>query len=211
MSSPILRQVDLANALTLTGLMLTVLSMVLAVQGHVHAALLALMAAGITDLFDGFVARRTRRTDLQAEVGKHLDSLVDVCSFGFGPAVLGYSYGLRHPVAVVVLMAFVGAAAMRLAYFNSVGMTSEGDDRTFTGLPVTYVALVLPLGFLATLVWPADLVKPALMGLYLALAVAMVSGVRIVKPRGIWYAIFPLIALVLAGIYGWALITGRAA
>lgn len=211
MSSPILRQLNLPNALTLTGLMLTFLSATFAVRGQFYAAILCMMWAGITDLFDGFVARKVRRTELQAEVGKHLDSIVDVCSFGFGPAVFAYCYGLRHPAAVVLLLAYVGAAAMRLAYFNAAGMTSEGDERYFTGMPVTYAALFIPLGFLATLAVPATSVRWGIAGLYLVLAAMMVSGLRIIKPRGVWYGIFSAIALVLTGVYAWAIATGHAA
>lgn len=211
MSSPILRQLNLPNALTLLGLMLTFLSAVFAVQGEFYAAILCMMYAGITDLFDGLVARKSRRTELQAEVGKQLDSIVDVCSFGFGPAVFAYCYGLRHPLAVVLLMAYVGAAAMRLAYFNSVGMAAEGDNRYFTGMPVTYAALFIPIVFLATLVLPAPTVRWALAGLYLVLATLMVSGLRIIKPRGVWYGIFSAIALTLTGVYAWAMATGHAA
>lgn len=211
MSSPILRQLNLPNALTLAGLMLTFLSATFAVRGQFYAAILCMMYAGITDLFDGFVARKVRRTELQAEVGKHLDSLVDVCSFGFGPAVFAYCYGLRHPAAVVLLMLYVGAAAMRLAYFNAAGMASEGSERYFTGMPVTYAALFIPIAFLATLALPAEAVRWGLAGLYLLLAALMVSGLRIIKPRGIWYGIFSGICLVLTGTYAWAIATGHAA
>lgn len=211
MSSPILRQLNLPNALTLTGLMLTFLSATFSVRGHFYAAILCMMYAGITDLFDGLVARKVRRTELQGEVGKHLDSLVDVCSFGFGPAVFAYCYGLQHPVAILLLMAYVGAAAMRLAYFNAVGMASEGDERYFTGMPVTYAALFIPIGFLATLALPAHTVRWGLAGLYLVLAALMVSGLRIIKPRGVWYAIFSAICLVLTGVYAWAIAMGHAA
>lgn len=209
MPSPILRQLNFPNAITLSGLMLTFLSAVFAVQGRFYPAILCMMYAGITDLFDGFVARRTERTELQAELGKQLDSLVDVCSFGFGPAVFAYCYGLRQMAAIALLMFYMGANALRLAYFNSVGMTSEGDEKYFTGMPVTYAALFIPIAFTASLFLSASTMQGVLAGLYLVLAMAMVSGLKIVKPRGVWYGVFGLVALVLTVVYAVAMATSR--
>lgn len=100
MFSPILRQLDLANTLTLTGLIVSFCSAIFVVRGQFYVAIVLMMVAGIIDLFDGLVARKIIRTDLQADVGKQLDSLVDVCSFGFAPAIFAYCYGLNGPIAI---------------------------------------------------------------------------------------------------------------
>jgi CDP-diacylglycerol---serine O-phosphatidyltransferase len=201
MSSPILRQLELANAFTLTGLLATLGSAVLAIRGQLHGAVVLMMAAGLVDLFDGLLAKKraARRTELQSKVGAQLDSLVDVCSFGFGPAVFGYCAGLRHPALVLLLGLFAAAAALRLGYFNVAGMSEGG--RYFTGVPVTYAALVVPLVFTASLWLPSLAARSALAATYAALAAAMVSSLKVPKPRGLWYAIFPAMAVVMAGVH----------
>jgi CDP-diacylglycerol--serine O-phosphatidyltransferase len=208
MPGPILSQLDLANGLTLIGLLLSVFSSMFAVQGQFYAALICLIYAGIIDLFDGFVARKIQRTELQSQVGKQIDSIVDVCSFGFAPVVFAYCFGLRDPLSVTVLMVYVGAVAMRLAYFNCAGLSLEGSEQYFTGLPTTYAALFIPVTCLASFALPDPLMKIVLDSLYLALAIAMVANFKMLKLRGIWYGIFSLIAIAGTGIYAWAIAVG---
>jgi CDP-diacylglycerol--serine O-phosphatidyltransferase len=208
MFSPILRQLDFANVLTLIGLGFSFFSAIFAIQGQFYVALICMMSAGIIDLFDGLVARKTMRTDLQAEVGKHLDSIVDVCSFGFAPAIFAYCYGLNDPISITLLVFYVLANALRLAYFNTTGLVTNVGEDYFTGLPVTYSALFIPLIFTASFLLPVQVMKILLDGLYLLLASAMVANFKMIKLRGIWYWIFSLGALMLAGIYSWAIIQG---
>lgn len=200
--SPILRQLDPANGLTLGGLTLSFLSVTFAVRGQIYPAILCMMYAGIADLFDGFVARRMHRSDLTKQVGKHLDSLVDVCSFGFAPAVFGYCFGLRDPLSVAILAAYVACNALRLAYYDSTGL--EGGT-AFTGLPVTYAALVIPVAFTANLAFATETTRWILLTTYPILGAMMVSGLRIPKPKGAWYGLFGLLALALTGVYVWAM------
>jgi CDP-diacylglycerol---serine O-phosphatidyltransferase len=209
MLSYILRQVDFANFLTLIGLSFSFYSAVFAMQGNLYASLILMMYAGIIDLFDGFVARRIQRTELQSQVGKQLDSIVDVCSFGFAPAIFAYCFGLQNPLSIVVLILFVGATALRLAYFNSTGLLKEGSEEYFTGLPVTYTALFIPLIFTSNFVLSDSTMKILVNCLYLLLAIAMVANFKMLKLTGIWYRLFPLGALILTGVYSWAIITGR--
>lgn len=208
LASPILRQLDVANGVTLLGLKLSLLSVVFAIHSNFHAAALAMIYAGIVDMADGFIARKLQRTELQAEVGKHLDSLVDVCSFGFAPAVFAYCYGLNRPWELAILMIFLGANALRLAYFNSVGMTTEGHFRCFTGLPVTYSSLFVPLAFALSFIWPAGIMKGLLTGLYLLMALLMVSNLTIRKPRKLGYVVLLALASGLTILYGRALLVG---
>jgi CDP-diacylglycerol--serine O-phosphatidyltransferase len=214
LGSPILAQLNLPNSLTLTGLALAFLSAGFAVKSQFYAAILCMIGSGIADLFDGFVARKTVRTDLEMAVGGQLDSICDVCSFGFGPAVFAYCYVWNEtpaavpPFVLAVLIAYICANALRLAYFNAVGLSGEGDTQYFTGMPVTYAALFIPIAFLWNFFLQGGEMIIVLTGLYAALGVAMVSGRKIPKPRGAWYGIFAALALVMCGIYGWALFKG---
>ncbi|MBI6547026.1 MAG: CDP-alcohol phosphatidyltransferase family protein [Cyanobacteria bacterium NC_groundwater_1444_Ag_S-0.65um_54_12] len=204
--SPILRQLDLPNLFTLTGLALTLLSITWSIQGRFALAILGMMYAGLFDLFDGVVARKIlERTPLQTAVGKQLDSLVDLCSFGLGPVVFAYCYGLQSFWEILLLLFYLVACASRLAYFNCTGMASEGKTAFFTGMPVTYAALWIPLAFTIHLGCPASLVRPWLAIWYGGIAAAMVAGWKIPKPRGSWYGVFGFLALLLTAYYAWAI------
>lgn len=188
---------DAANAITLTGLAAALACAFLAVSGHSAYAVVALMVSGVCDLFDGVVARRLNRSEQQQAFGGNLDSVVDACSFGFAPVVLMYATGFNGPVAVALLVLFAICVVWRLAYFDTVGMTTVGSAQYFSGLPVTYVATFLPLAFLsgfAGVAWFQACTGIAVIGLSLA----MVSRIPIRKPSGIFYLLFPLAGIALA-------------
>ncbi len=208
MLSPILRQIDLPNAFTLTGLMLSFISVIFALQGQFYAAIIFMIYAGFTDLLDGVVARQTKRTELESEVGKQLDSIVDVCSFGFAPAIFAYCFGLQDLLSIAVLIFYIAMNALRLAYFNSTGLSGAEGEEYFTGMPVTCAAMFIPLTFTASFALSDSTMKLVIEGLYLLLAIAMVADFKILKIRGIWYGICALGALALTGVYGWALTVG---
>jgi CDP-diacylglycerol---serine O-phosphatidyltransferase len=202
--SPILRQLDPANFLTLLGLISSLISAIFSIQHQFYTALIFMILAGIVDLFDGFVARKIQRTILQSETGQQLDSIVDVCSFGFNPAIFAYCFGLQSGFEIPILMGYISATALRLAYFNCNGLDQEGEAQYFTGMPVTYAALFIPMSMLLSFNVPTSTMTSILCCLYLLLAAAMVSSFKILKLRGIWYRIFALGAIAMSGIYLWA-------
>ena len=203
MFSPILKQLDLANFFTLTGFTVSFFAVVLAINGKFNLAIICLIYAGIVDLFDGFVASKIDRTELQAAAGKQLDSLVDLCSFGFAPALFAYCFGLQDWLSIVILILYLGANALRLVYFNNQGLTEQEEQEYFTGLPVTYAALFVPTIFTANFVLPHTQMKLVLDGVYLLLAIAMVANFKIRKLKGVWYVIFGVGAIALTGIYSY--------
>lgn len=103
-------------------------------------------------------------------------------------------------------MVELGANALRLSYFNHQGLADRGEQEYFTGLPVTYAALFIPLFFTASFVLPQAQMKFVLDAVYLLLAIAMVADFKMLKLRGIWYGIFAVGAVALTGVYGWAII-----
>ncbi|MBE9144080.1 CDP-alcohol phosphatidyltransferase family protein [Planktothrix mougeotii] len=208
MFSPILRQLDLANSLTLTGLVLSFFSVLFTVNGYYNQALICMMYAGIIDLFDGFVAKKISRTELQSEVGKQLDSIVDLCSFGLSPAIFAYCFGLNDLLSITILIVYLAATTLRLAYFNATGLINERNEQYYTGLPVTYAALFIPLVFTARFVLPDNIMKLVFDGLYLLLALAMLGNFKMLKLVGIWYAIFTFGAIGLTAVYIWAIALG---
>lgn len=191
---------DVANALTLLGLVAAVACAILAISDQLSYAVVALMISGVCDLFDGVLARRCNRSEAQAEFGVRLDTIVDACSFGFAPVVLMYSAGLRGIWEVPLLVFFLVCVVWRLAFFDLVGLQRVGKQRYFVGLPVTYVAMFLPLAFLAGF-WGELCLRGCVAITIVGLAVAMISTARIRKPSGVFYVLFPASGLVLAFVF----------
>lgn len=194
---------DLAVVFTLAGHVAGFLCMVFAASGRIYEALLALVAAGFVDFWDGWLARKLHPGGVRTVMSSRLDAVVDGTSFGVAPALLGWAWGLRAPWQVALLALFAAAAALRLGHNASQPHTVIDGRRHYVGLPVTYVALAVPWAFLGTLLVPRAALGPALAGLYGLLAGLMVSGLRFPKPRGLGYVAYTAAGLVPAAIFAW--------
>jgi CDP-diacylglycerol--serine O-phosphatidyltransferase len=110
-------------------------------------------AAFIFDVLDGRIARWRQQ---HSALGRELDSLADVISFGVAPATLAFAAGMRSALDAVVLAYFVCCGVSRLARFNVTAETlAEGSDagkvKYFEGTPIpTSVVLT---GVLAYCSW----------------------------------------------------------
>jgi CDP-diacylglycerol--serine O-phosphatidyltransferase len=193
--------IDAANLLSLAGLSAAVLCALLAADGRVRFAIIALAVSGVCDLFDGALARRLDRSPQAKQFGATLDLVVDGCSFGLAPAVLLHGVGLRSAPEIALLLAFVCCAAWRLAYFDTVGLVLEQDGRYYHGLPTTFVALIVPLACLAGFYGQAPLRVAAAFATG-GLAVAMVSPLRIPKPAGRVLLVFPVLGVIVILTFG---------
>jgi CDP-diacylglycerol---serine O-phosphatidyltransferase len=112
-------------------------------------------AAFVFDVIDGRVAR-WRRT--HSALGRELDSLADVISFGVAPAALGFAAGLQGGWDWLALIYFVCCGVGRLARYNvTAEELSEGKDKVayFEGTPIP--TSVLLTGLLALAAWQARL------------------------------------------------------
>lgn len=188
--------INLPTLITFLGVVLALAALVLALEGSPNIAWVCFIGAGLADLFDGLVARKTRMTAEQAKLGVQIDSLADMVSFGIVPAGLLYIMGLSGGITdYVFLCLYVLAVSQRLAYFNVHGM-SDGAQTHYTGLPVTYSALVLPLLYIFQDAFLSDYAGLILMKTCLILlTVLYVSKLPVPKPVGVMYGIFPLIAI----------------
>jgi CDP-diacylglycerol---serine O-phosphatidyltransferase len=97
-----------------------------------YLAALAICFGFFFDTFDGRVARLTKT---QTDLGRDLDSLADVITFGAAPALLVYRWGLTNFGRVGVLVAglFVCAGALRLARFNVLSRREEAGGQKAPG------------------------------------------------------------------------------
>lgn len=195
------RFIDAANLLSLAGLSAGVLCALLAANGSVRFAVIALCVSGLCDLFDGALARRLDRSPSAKQFGAALDLVIDGCSFGIAPAVLLHTVGLRSAPEIALLVAFVCCAAWRLAYFDTVGLVLDQDARSYHGLPTTFVALIVPIACLAGFYGQVPLRVAAGIATA-ALALAMVSPLRIPKPAGGMLLVFPVLGVMLILTFG---------
>jgi len=109
------------------------------------AAALVLVAL-VFDVLDGRIARWRNQA---SAMGRELDSLADVISFGVAPAGIAFAAGLRSTLDQVILMYFVGCGLSRLARYNvtAEALAAEtGKVRYFEGTPIP--TSIVPLGLL---------------------------------------------------------------
>ena len=125
----------LPNALTLINVCIGLSSIKFALDEKFELSIIAIIFAAIFDALDGRVARMLKGTSL---VGKELDSLADLISFGVAPAFIMYFWSLNNlgKFGWLLTMIFVVCVALRLARFN-VSSNSEPSwrDNYFEGVP----------------------------------------------------------------------------
>lgn len=186
---------------TLLGLFLSLSAIYFALHQKMNMALILLMYAGIADLFDGFVARRCELSELDRRFGVQIDSMVDVVSFVIAPMVMGYQMGMDTWWALLALIFYSYAGVMRLAVFNA----EQKDDTPVThyrGLPVTYMAFILPLTLLLFSHWaPSWMLSTVLFLLFAGVGVLFIYNTKIPKPRGMVYAVAPLVVLSATAVF----------
>jgi len=131
-----------ANVITLSNLTLGGFAIVFGLNGNLRLSLLLIFLAALTDRFDGMVARKF---NIESDLGKQLDSMSDIISFGVAPALLLYQ-GILHEFGgpgTFFTVFYIGCSAFRLARFN----ISENNGY-FTGLPITAAGCLATFSFL---------------------------------------------------------------
>ncbi|WP_426166035.1 CDP-diacylglycerol--serine O-phosphatidyltransferase [Polaromonas sp. DSP2-3-2b2] len=111
---------------------------------HIYFACWLVVAALIFDVLDGRVARWRQKT---SAMGRELDSLADIISFGVAPAVIAYGCGMQGLYDRIILAGFVACGVSRLARYNvtAESLTGDGDKvKYFEGTPIpTSLVLVM--------------------------------------------------------------------
>ena len=128
-------RVILPNIFTLVGVCIGLSSIKFAFDGNFQFSVIAIIVAGIIDGLDGRIARLIRGT---SKVGKELDSLTDVISFGVAPAFIMYFWKLNQlgRIGWFICLIYVVAVALRLARFNvSASDDPSWKDNFFEGIP----------------------------------------------------------------------------
>jgi len=128
-------RVILPNILTLVGVCIGLSSIKFAFDGKFELSIIAVIVAGIIDGLDGRIARLIKGT---SKVGKELDSLTDVISFGVAPAFIMYFWSLSEigRLGWLISLIYVICVALRLARFNvNSEVESSWKDNFFEGIP----------------------------------------------------------------------------
>ncbi|MGL4993142.1 MAG: CDP-diacylglycerol--serine O-phosphatidyltransferase [Bacteroidales bacterium] len=136
---------NIPNTITCLNLLCGSMATVAAFNGEMQKATLFIFAAAIFDFFDGFAARILKA---YSPMGKELDSLADLISFGFAPSMMLYtiieSSTLQPQWLSYISFLLVVFSALRLAKFN----VDERQTSSFIGMPTPANAL-----FWITLLW----------------------------------------------------------
>ena len=128
------------NIITLMNMAAGVISIIMAIEGDLRLAAFFILLASLFDFFDGMAARLLKAG---SELGKQLDSLSDLISFGMAPAIIMYfllrestqlsnsyvSFLIQFSPAILVL-----SGGYRLARFN---IQSSGDEFSGLAIPAT--------------------------------------------------------------------------
>ena len=197
---------DLPNLLSLAGLACTLLAIYFSITGLYAAAMIGMIWAVAFDWADGLVARRLKgRTATDAKFGGQLDVVIDIVSYGVTPAILLLSYGQFQPIFLVGAFIMMAAAAIRLSYFSTYGLTAD----KYTGLALDVNSLVLVSVFLLESVVTQGTFTIILYASGVLLAILNVSEIKTPKlsgnPRNVW--ILAAYTLGITAIYSWMLLS----
>ena len=184
----------LGNAVCGVGALFSAMSYLATQDGvHIHFAAALVLAALIFDVLDGRIARWRQKS---SAMGRELDSLADVISFGVAPAIIAYGCGMQGLYDRVVLAYFVACGVSRLARYNVTAETLSGDDgkvKYFEGTPIPtsivlvgLLALAAAQGAVGPNLWGGNVVLAGftlhpLVLLFAASGSLMISRIRIPK------------------------------
>ncbi len=197
-------RVILPNMFTLVGVCIGLSSIKFAFDGNFALSTIAIIVAAIIDGLDGRIARLIQGT---SKVGKELDSLTDVISFGVAPAFIMYFWKLNElgRVGWLICLIYVVCVALRLARFNvNSGQESSWKDNFFEGVPspaggvIVLLPLIYSLSDIQIFNFDYDLFVPIL---FILVSVLLISKLptyafkKISVPRNM--TIFLLLGVVL--------------
>ncbi|MCR4591227.1 MAG: CDP-alcohol phosphatidyltransferase family protein [Lachnospiraceae bacterium] len=143
---------DYTVILTYLGMLCSFHAILMAINERYWDSVIFLMLAGFFDMLDGTVANTKNRDRDEKRFGIQIDSLCDLVGFGIMPGIFVYMISGKSPYVGIISALYALAALIRLSYFNV--CEEKRQDRTdekrthFTGLPVTSIAVLLPVVFL---------------------------------------------------------------
>ena len=190
--------------LTYVGLIISILGIYICFNNFekgINLAISCLIVAGTCDLFDGYVARKCKRTDEEKNFGIELDSLVDTIAFIALPVSIYFKLQMNCWYHFIVIATFAICGIARLAYFNIITADNTNAIEYYTGVPITYIAMALPTFYLLQYIISLDVFKIVFPLLILSVAISNISNIKVKKPKGICYIILPISAILMLALY----------
>ena len=195
---------DYTVILTYMSLASAITGIFCALSGYLQWSVALLAVSGFCDMFDGKIARtKKNRTDEEKSFGIQIDSLCDIVCFGILPIIICYKIGMNHIYSMIILILYGLAGLIRLAYFNVMEekRQSETDQarKYYQGLPITSMAVVLPILFVASPVFPSQQIF--LIAIHIIVAVVgilFITNFKFKKPETI--EIFLLVIIVAIAV-----------
>ena len=192
---------DYTVVLTYIGLCISVIGMTQAIEGHFKIAIVCLALSGLCDMFDGKIARsKKNRTEEEKLFGMQIDSLCDMVCFGVYPAMICWLLGVKGILGWVLICFYCVCSVIRLGYFNVLEtkrqQIEEGANKYYHGLPITSMAILLPLIFMIQ-VFVSD--RIFIVMLYLALFVVgllFVWDFKMKKPNNMQLAVLVVVVAI---------------
>ncbi|SCJ00633.1 CDP-diacylglycerol-serine O-phosphatidyltransferase [uncultured Clostridium sp.] len=172
-----MKRAYIPNAFTFINLSLGICSILSTMEGNYALASTFIILAGLVDRYDGRIARFLNAS---SELGKELDSLADLVSFGVAPSILSFilfnfkDVGPTSLIGFIVLITFPICGAFRLARYNV-----STFDGVFAGVPITIAGCFIALFILLTLRVNMSAVIPML--LMIVFSYLMVSNFKLKK------------------------------
>jgi CDP-diacylglycerol---serine O-phosphatidyltransferase len=172
-----MRKSCIPNVFTFINLSCGIMSILSVMDGKFAYAGAFILLAGLVDRYDGRIARFL---NVSSDLGKELDSLADLVSFGVAPSILVYilynlkSFGPYGLLGFAILLLFPICGAYRLARFNTAAF-----DGSFTGIPITIVGCFIALFSLLNLSGTISIYIVAI--LMIAGSYLMVSKIKLKK------------------------------
>jgi len=159
--------------------------------GQWEMALRFILLAAVADAMDGTIARLLHAS---SNMGKELDSLSDLVTFGAAPAFLFASRYSDAPTELIFggMVLFVASGAYRLARYN--GQASRGD--AFCGMPITAAGVLMA----AAVAGPIELSHVEAVGVAITLSALMVSRVPFPMLKFGWSLLLPALGVALIPI-----------
>ena len=142
--------------------------------------------------------------EVEKRFGIQIDSLSDIVCFGVAPAVLCYCFGMRGVIGVAILMFYVLAGLIRLAWFNV--MEEQRQEETtekrecYQGLPITSMAIALPLVVVLKPFLGCEFML-ALHVVMLVVGILFITNFKLKKPKNVTMgAIVAVVAMAVIAI-----------
>ncbi|WP_320976986.1 CDP-alcohol phosphatidyltransferase family protein [Enterocloster asparagiformis] len=184
---------DYTVILTYVSLASSVIGMTQAIHGRFKVAVVLLAFSGLCDMFDGKIARtKKNRSDDAKAFGIQIDSLCDVVCFGAFPALICYLLGVRGFLGMTVIALYCVSSVIRLAFFNVMEMNNalitEEGEKFYRGLPITSMAVALPLVFMIQFFVPDRVFVVCLYLLLLVVGLLFIVDFRFRKPSNLTLA-----------------------